>query len=371
MSDNIKMQDTVYTNEWDNLVEISKTEVIIENHQTSNKEFNEASLSAKNSESQEILSQLIQSFNKINIKEIDPIVMSNEQEKLLFEEGFDIIVDDINNLIYGLRYKGHTLKLDKQQIIKYFNNYNINSQKFYNWLLNNQISLNSIFLLGYFNYHGIVMSMNKEKAFNLFINASENNHILAQYFVAQCYFYGDGTTKDEKLAFEYYEKVANKNLPSGQVGIGYCYEMIKKDSKKALYWYEKAANNGNMMAMHNLGLCYINGNGVEKDYNKAFELYKKSAEGGYSSGITMLGYCYSNGIGTKINKQKAFELYQNAANLGHDVAQNNLALMYYEDGDGIIKDVDKAIYWFEKSAKQGYVLAINNLKILQKEINNL
>jgi hypothetical protein len=356
MSDNnIKMQDNECTNEW-------------ENHQISNKKvLNKASfISINNSEFQVELSQLIQNFNKINIKEIDPIALSSEQEKLLFEEGFDIIVDEMNDLIYGLRSKGHVLKLDKQQINKYFNDHNINSQKFYNWLLNNQISLNSIFLLGYFNYFGIMTSNHKEKAFNLFIKASENDHILAQHFVGKCYSYGDGTTKDEKLAFEYYEKVANKNLPGGQLEIGLCYDKgvsIKKDSKMAFYWYEKSANNGNIIAMYNLGRCYLNEFG-EKNDNKAFELFKLSAEGGYSGGITMLGYCYSNGIGTKINKQKAFELYQNAANLGHEVAQYNLALMY-EFGKGITKDKDKAIYWYKKSAKQGYKAAKNNLKKLQ------
>jgi TPR repeat protein len=41
----------------------------------------------------------------------------------------------------------------------------------------------------------------------------------------------------------------------------------------------------------------------------------------------------------------------------------------YEKGDGITKDIDKAIYWYEKSAKQGYEIARSNLKVLQK-INN-
>jgi TPR repeat protein len=36
----------------------------------------------------------------------------------------------------------------------------------------------------------------------------------------------------------------------------------------------------------------------------------------------------------------------------------------YEEGDGIAKDTEKAIYWYEKSAKQGYGLANNNLSNL-------
>ena len=68
------------------------------------------------------------------------------------------------------------------------------------------------------------------------------------------------------------------------------------------------------------------------------------AEKGIPNAINKLGYCYSNGIGSDINKQKAFELYQEASNFGNTFAQYNFALMY-ENGDGIKKDIDKAIYW--------------------------
>ncbi|RGB29447.1 hypothetical protein C1646_766599 [Rhizophagus diaphanus] len=216
----------------------------------------------------------------------------------------------------------------------------------YNWLLSNQNSLNSIFLLGYFNHYGIVTSENNEKAFNLFINASEKNHLLSQYSAGHCYFHGYRTVKNEKLSFDYYEKVANENFSSGQLGV--------------------AANNGNIIALYNLSRFYEDGIVVEKDYNKAFELYKKSAEGGYPDGITMLGYCYYKGIGTKIDKQKSFELYQNAANLGSNTAQYNLALMF-EEGDGITKDIGKAIYWYEKSAEQGDLDAQVKLKTFQND----
>ncbi|EXX77289.1 uncharacterized protein OCT59_024135 [Rhizophagus irregularis] len=315
--------------DWLNTV-ITKTDVIVKNHQMLNEqELNEASLINNNSKLyRDLISQFIQNFDKLNIKEIDPMIILSKQENF----DFNIIIDEINDFIYKLRDKGINWKLEKKQIIEYFNNHNLNSQEFYNWLINNQNSSNSIFILGYFNYREIVTSLNYKKGFNLFINSSEKNHILAQLFVGYCYFYGYGIIKNEKLAFDY---------------------------------FEKASNNGNIVAIYELGLCYKNGEGIEKDYNKAFKLFKQSAEGKFPSGIMMLGYCHSNGVGTKIDKQKAFELYQDAANLGHDIAQNNLAVLY-EKGNGITKDIDKAIYWYEKSANQGYELAKNNLKRLQK-----
>ncbi|RGB42670.1 kinase-like domain-containing protein [Rhizophagus diaphanus] len=353
----------IYTKCWDNepdnrptiyqvvnwLKEIISNTVVTQNTQFSSKQELNGNLG-----SQRELSQFIQNFDKVNIQEIDPIILSNEREKVLFEKGFDVI-DEVNDYIIKLVNRGIEWQMLKRQIIDYFVNYNINLQEMYKWLLNNQNNSNSIFLFGYFNFYGIGVKRNYKKAFNLFVDASKN-HIFARYFVGNCYRHGNGTIKNDQLAFEYYKRSANKNFTNGQLDTGYCYKYgigIEKDLKKALYWYEKAANNGNTMAMYNLGRSYLNGEGVEKDYNKSFELFKQSAEGGYSGGIMMLGYCYHKGIGTKIDKQKSFELYQSSANLGSMVAQYNLGNMY-KHGDGIIKDIDKAIYWYGKSSKQGY-----------------
>ncbi|CAB4438140.1 unnamed protein product [Rhizophagus irregularis] len=365
MSGSKKIQDTENTNEWINWIEEKK---IVTKKDITEQEFDETTLKINNNSELQELSQYIQYFDKINIKEIDPITVSIKQEKLLSEKGFEIIVDEANDLIFKLLNKGIEWQLLEEQVIDYFNNHNINLQEIYNWSLYNQNISNSIFLLGYFNYRGIETSVNTERAFNLFVNASEKDHILAQYFAGNCYEFGNGTTKNEKLAFKYFEKSANKNFSLGQSEIGYFYEhgiSIKKNLKKAFYWYEKAANNGNILAMHNLGKCYLNGDGVKKDCYKAFELFKKSAEGNNSRGITMLGYCYETGIGTEIDKQKAFELYQKSANLGEMVARYNLGIMY-EFGKGITKDIDRAIYWYKKSAKRGCKHAQNRLEILQK-----
>ncbi|GBB99013.1 hypothetical protein RclHR1_00340004 [Rhizophagus clarus] len=344
---------------------IIKEDVIIENSRKQ-----ELNVTLNNSESQGELSPcFIKNFDKIKIKEIDPVTFSYKREKFSFEKGFDMRVDGVNDLIFKLANKGTSWQLIEENVIEYFNNYNVNLKEIYNWLLNNPNNLNSIFLLGYFNYRGIETNVDLKKAFNLF-NASKENHILSQYFVGNCYEFGNGTTKNEKLAFEYFEKSAKKNFSHGQLEIGYFYDCeigVKRDLIKAFYWYKKAANNGNIIAMYNLGRYYLNGIVIEKDCKKAFELFKKSAEGGYSNGIMMLGYSYEMGIGTKKDKQKAFESYQNAANFGEKVAQYNLALMY-EKGNGVTKDKDKAIYWYEKSAKQGYHSAQDKLEMFQ---NNL
>jgi TPR repeat protein len=89
-------------------------------------------------------------------------------------------------------------------------------------------------LLGYFNYHEIETSENNIKAFKLFINASEENHLLAQYFVGVSCFYGYGIMKSEKLALKYFKKTANENFTNGQKDTGYCYKNGKEIKKSYL-----------------------------------------------------------------------------------------------------------------------------------------
>ena len=92
----------------------------------------------------------------------------------------DHYTDHELKLISDRLNKGMEWKKVTQIIFDYLNNYNITLQEIYNWLiLNYQESLNFMFLLGYFNYHGIETNINKEKAFELFLNASESNHMLA------------------------------------------------------------------------------------------------------------------------------------------------------------------------------------------------
>ncbi|CAB4488412.1 unnamed protein product [Rhizophagus irregularis] len=81
------MQGTENTsaNEWVNWIEektiITKADIAENN--LSKQELNEEILSTNNSELRGKLSQI---FGKINIKEIDPITVSKEREKLSFEK---------------------------------------------------------------------------------------------------------------------------------------------------------------------------------------------------------------------------------------------------------------------------------------------
>ena len=136
--------------------------------------------------------------------------------------------------------------------------------------------------------------------------------------------------------------------------LGRCYqngEGVEKDLKKAVQYYTLAANQEHANARCNLGRCYQNGKGVEKDLQKAVEYYTLAAnqedaetqnraicengEGvGNADAQCNLGRCYESGQGVEKDLKKAVQYYKLAANQGHLFAQNNLALCF-EKGVGV------------------------------------
>ena len=62
------------------------------------------------------------------------------------------------------------------------------------------------------------------------------------------------------------------------------------------------------------------------------------------------------------------EWYQKAAEQGYARAQNNLGLCY-KNGDGVEKDIKKAVEWYRKAAEQGDMYAQFNIaEIYYKEM---
>ena len=54
--------------------------------------------------------------------------------------------------------------------------------------------------------------------------------------------------------------------------------------------------------------------------------------------------------------EEVFEQYARSAELGHAIAQYNLAMMY-SNGESVYVDYQQAVYWFKKSADQKFAPA--------------
>jgi TPR repeat protein len=306
--------------------------------------------------------QTIKNFNKINIKEIEPT--TKNINKNIFEGDLSIVINELVDLIFGKLNEGKNEKIIKKCILNYIDNNKIIFQEIFYYLLNNQNKSNSIYLLGYFNYNGIEININKQGAIELYQKAAGLQNRAAQLNLSIIYIYDSNG-----LAFELSNELAEEEYSSGISNLGICYEIgigTYTNEQKAFELYQKAADLGNVGGIINLGCCYYEGIGTDINKKKAFGLYQKAADLGNVEGINKLGLCYNKGVGTDVNKQKAFELFQIAANLECEFAQYNLALMY-ENGDGIKKDTDQAIYWYNKSAEQGHKYSQDKLNELLKK----
>ncbi|PKC09004.1 HCP-like protein [Rhizophagus irregularis] len=218
----------------------------------------------------------------------------------------------------------------------------------------------AIYNLGKYYEYGVGGKVNKDKAFELYKQAADNEFLEAIFKVGNCYYNGIGIVFNKNEAFKYYERAANKEHKIAQNNLGILYENgdgTEKNLKQAIYWYKKSAENGYKDGYYNLGLCYEFKKGIK---SSAFEFYKMAAEYDHLDALFKLGYFYSKGIGIEINDKEAFEFYKKAAIKGHNIAQNKLGVLY-ENGKGTEKKLIKAFYWYKKSANNQYNIAYYNL----------
>ena len=173
-------------------------------------------------------------------------------------------------------------------------------------------------LAEYYN-EGLGVDKDPQKAKELNRKAFEfkkQHYGMASY----CYFYGLGTKKNYKKAFNEFLRFPNFGL--NQYYIGLCYaegKGVPKDIALAKKWYEKAANQGVQQAILALGEMYYFGRGVEQDYSKAVQLFECSTEvRSYALPNYYLGDCYHHGLGVKSDWYKAKEYYKKAIELGYN-----------------------------------------------------
>ncbi len=126
---------------------------------------------------------------------------------------------------------------------------------------------------------------------------------------------GETYKKDENKAFKLFSKHAELGDDMALYGLGLCYRRgagVSKDDKKAFEYFEKA---NNFCSRPLLAKCYLEGVGVEKNEQKGFEILaeeNKDDHGGLEV-LYLLGECYFFGKGAESDKQKAKELWKKCA----------------------------------------------------------
>ena len=112
---------------------------------------------------------------------------------------------------------------------------------------------------------------------------AKQGQAVAQYHIGLLYANGQGVSKDDAEARQWYEKAAVQGHANAQVNLGSLYDYGRgglQDFKMAARWYLRAANQGNNLAQQKLGLLYERGDGVQKDHVQAYMWYKLGAADG-------------------------------------------------------------------------------------------
>jgi TPR repeat protein len=96
------------------------------------------------------------------------------------------------------------------------------------------------------------------------------------------------------------------------------------------------------------------------------ETMREKAEKGDLESQNNLGYSYSKGDGVEKDIPKAISWYRKAAEGGYAKSQSNLGNCYLA-GAGVPKDTVQALLWLEKAAVQGYAKAQYNMGVLYEK----
>lgn len=128
---------------------------------------------------------------------------------------------------------------------------------------------------------------------------------------------------------------------------------VPQDQAEALAWFKRAANADHLMAINMIGRCYENGWGVPADDTVAAYWFRLAADRGLDWGMYNYAHMLKSGRGgVTQNRAAALALYQQAAHGGH-VKSIGVVGRFYETGDVVEQDLDRAFDCYRRCAEGG------------------
>ena len=194
---------------------------------------------------------------------------------------------------------------------------------------------------------------NPQRGLDLLKRAAKHGDGSAYYFLGNLYYNGEYVQKDDKKAFENWEKAVELRDPAGGSNLAFAYiEGIgcEKDVEKAINIYKQAVENGSGFSANKLAFYFGTGsNGVKKDKELAKYYLFKAAELGDDWGCFNLGKHYYFGSDlVEQNYSQAFVYVKQAADMGLVDACKMIAY-FYEEGIGCDKNPVKAKEYRDKT----------------------
>ena len=196
--------------------------------------------------------------------------------------------------------------------------------------------------------------------------------VAAMNNIGTAYGNGLGVQKDQKKAFEWWQRAVDHGGFFPSTSLYYLYQRGSDgfDVSKVFHYCVVAADSGEPMALNNLGYCYEKGIGVAKNPEKAFSLYNQaySLSGG-AAVASNIGRCYVHGIGTKQKVKKGVELLNKAIEMGETNAMVILGPLLWS-GQGIERDEQRGLELLNRAAELGNSDAKLYLSIIGNGLND-
>ena len=178
--------------------------------------------------------------------------------------------------------------------------------------------------------------------------------------------------KKYEEAYNSYFQAAKCGFGDGFNGIGYCYELgchVEKNESKALEYYHKAADKGSFRGMYNLAHLYETGS--QKNLDKSEFYYRMAAERGEKKSQYRVGMTYMmNRLGASFNLSskrdtvKAYDWLIKSAIQNYGPAQYRIGQFYETGTSPCIRNLSKAMEWYQKSKDNGCISAIFGIGLL-------
>ncbi len=187
--------------------------------------------------------------------------------------------------------------------------------------------------------------LNLEEAFHWTLAAAKQGSLAGELAVAQRLDYGQGTTADPAEAMRWYLIAAKHGSARAQNSVGVYYALgrtVAPDEKEAIRWLTRAAEAGDITAAFNLGVMYVKTSAGDQGFDEA----------------TMIQAIHWLEIAANASTADADSLQ--AASGAH----NELGKLY-EQGDGVERDVLKALNHFQAAGPNNTeaVASVDRLKL--------
>ncbi|MDR2708525.1 MAG: SEL1-like repeat protein [Elusimicrobiota bacterium] len=195
--------------------------------------------------------------------------------------------------------------------------------------------------------------------------ASQKGYIPALLRLGNIYQSGEIFIKsDPQKAFDYYIQAAEQNSVIAQLEIAHMFKIgfgTPVSLTRAFYWYSRAAAQGNAEGYYNVGLMFEEGLGIGKNYRRAFDYYLMAADKGHLKAKFRLGRMFQLGLGVHQNNAEAFTLFKQAADLGDITAQYEIGKIYKDALIGIAQNDVEAVRYLSRAASRGSLAAKTEL----------